>query len=108
MNVRDVTVEHAGRQVTLAELAGITGIHSKTLASRYQKGKRGADLIAPPRLRRGLAALTPQQIARLEESIRLRRRNTAKAVAAELGLTRSAVNQLRMDLTRKMAKEGRL
>lgn len=107
MNVRDVTVEHAGRQVTLAELAGITRIHSKTLASRYQKGKRGADLIAPP-LRGGLAALTPQQIARLEEAIRLRRRNTAKAVAAELGLTRRAVNHLRMDLTRKMAKEGRL
>ena len=42
-------IELDGELVTLAEAARRTGIHRQTLADRYHAGKRGKDLICPPR-----------------------------------------------------------
>lgn len=44
-----IRIELDGELVTLAEAARRTGINRQTLTDRYHAGKRGEDLICPPR-----------------------------------------------------------
>lgn len=99
-----LTVEFEGQSVPLVELARSHGIDPLTMRRRYKAGKRGAELVAPPTQRGPTAA----ERERLEESIRQNRRNTAKALAAELGRTEFWINDWRRKLWCQMAKEGRL
>ncbi|SES11675.1 hypothetical protein SAMN04487958_107156 [Vreelandella subterranea] len=60
-----VTDPNTGDEVTLFQLAGIYGIASGTVYSRYMSGKRGMDLITKPK--RGSLSACEQERQRRQD-----------------------------------------